>query len=218
MSESNTQVIHRLCTEQADAFAQADDLLPAQYHNNHHRILAACMIAHALDLNPATVMFGLHLKTPPAAQHEAKKPVKPEKPAKPEQDLQTNDWPQLIDGVWIDAVGATYDENKHGWNKAAKMPSVKSDGTFRSGRVGKIAKPKKEQDIQDKKPENHDDEQVMIDANQVLASFKNHITNATTGERLEQLGSQIELMGFTPSELTVARRWIAERAEDLEQA
>jgi len=218
MSESNAQLIHSLCTEQADAFAQADDLLPERYHNNHHRILAACMIAHALDLNPAAVMFGLHMETAPAATQKTAEPKKAEKPQKPAGDAT---WPRKINGEWTASDNVVYDKALHGFNKTAKMPSVKADGTFRNARhANKSIKETQAMPASagDEQGETHsgDDEQAMIDANQVLASFKNHITSASTVERLEQLSTQIELMGFTPSELTVARRWIAERAEAIE--
>lgn len=209
MTANNAQVIHSLCTEQADAFAGADDLLPESYQNNPGRILAACLIAHALDLNPATVMFGLHQKTPPAPAQKAEKQEKPEKSAEVVHGAES--WPQKIDGVWTDSTGTVFNASTHAFNKKTKTPSVKANGTFRHARGNGKARPA------DKAPEvpAHDDEQVLVDANQVLGSFQTHVADAGTSERLEQIGEQLELMGFNPSELTIARRWIAERAEAI---
>lgn len=211
MTESTAEVIHSLCTTQAEAFACASDLLPETYQNKPERILAACMIAHALDLNPATVMFGLHQKTPAAPAQKAEKQAKPitQKKTEPVDDS----WPRLIDGVWTDSTGVVYVEGKHAFSKKAKMPSVKADGTFRHARGNGREKPEAAKPAATAQV--HDDEQAIVDANQILGSFKTHVTDASTSERLGQIGEQIELMGFNPSELTIARRWIAERAEAI---
>ena len=222
MPENNAQVIHSLCTEQADSFAAAVDLLPESYQKAPERILAACLIAHALDLNPAAVMFGKHMKTAPAPKQAAEKPAKPENQQKTDvADTDVADtWPQEYDGVWTDIAGTIFDKHQHAFNKTSKMPSIKADGTFRNARHGAKPKAKNKTSAAPAKteaPVEHDNEQALIDSNQVLGSFKNHVENASTGERLAEIGSQIELMGFTPSELTLVRRWIAERTEAIEQ-
>lgn len=217
----NAKEIHELCTEQADAFAAADDLLPIEFRDNYPRILAACMIAHDLNIGAARVMFGLHLDDAPAAAQPATQEQAPDTSNETEKTRDTEQhagsWPRKNGENWIDSASTVFDKALHGWNKSAKMPSVKVDGTFRNARgAKKVETVDKPAPVETQAPA--DDETKMVEANQVLSTFKNHIAEATTVERLAQLGTQLDLMGFTPSELTVARRWIAEKTELIKSA
>lgn len=229
MTENNTQDIHSKYTEQVNQILAADDLLPPECQANPGRVLTACMIAEALDMNPIAVLFKRHLQTPADTgkledlgnYEEAETIVDNVSKTINKKSIgagkeKATDWPQLVGEQWYDSAAVTYDKALHGWNKTAKMPSVKADGTFRNARHRAGVKA----DTADTGEDNRlpaDAEQTLIDANQVLASFRTHTADATTLDRLRQIGDQVELMGFTPSELSIARRWIAERVEAVER-
>lgn len=220
MSENNTQDINSLSAKLAGELEAVQDLLPLECQGKPERLRGACIIAAALDMNPVAVLFGRHLDKSFKPVHAAVL----EEPA----DAETNtgntaavSWPQKQvdnDGLitWCDSAGDLYDENQHAWNKADKIPSVKADGTFRGRR--NVAKAKTSAKVTTTAPEKSADpldEQALVDANQVLGSFKKHVNDATTTERLDQLRAQIELMGFTDDELAVVKQWIEKRAQLL---
>lgn len=97
----------------------------------------------------------------------------------------TQQWPNMRkSGEWYDSAGTPFDPDIHMRKKGAKKPTVNKDGTFRKKPRPKPQAPKSE----------------PLKENQLLGAYKNHVEQAETIARLNELATMGTMMGFTGEE------------------
>jgi len=107
------------------------------------------------------------------------------------------EWPHLRrSGEWYDSAGTPFDPDKHFRKKGESKPTVNKDGTFRKKPKQKI----KSDPLQE---------------NQLLGTFKNHVHQAGTEARLNELSTLAGMMHFTGDEESMAQEWIRTRRGEL---